>query len=564
MLADCWRLWYAALFQPARLAALVELPFMRVALITSLPLVIAVLVAGSARYWWLWPVALLCAFCLRGLGLPGLALHTPLLAALVISTLPARWVQGLAELPWRMPAFEWGALALTLCAGTLALTIALAERLARWGLRWLAYPLSACGGSLAALLLVAASGQGIGTITITVMVLLLALIPVAIGWIDVVALGASLLACLIAGGFVAGAMDHQLLVVLGGLVGLTISQIMIAFVRDLLTHYAWNRPGGDTRSAMQFEQVLARATIGTLGVLSALGGLGGGLVLAGIAELPLPAFLIACWLIGWSIAPVQSENGGIVILLALVVSVGLQAHGGGTALGLVLIVLGYARLLPDALIQSVVSLLGMHALHARGVSPAGWLRRLPPYTSEIHRLPLPGHARLLRHAFHTDAPLALETVALMQASPSSGGHWTLRRALPLVIVDQLASVATVDELLLIVTPDHPLLPVVAHALAAASQPSTPEVPSRASVLFWRSSAPPHELTVLLPELSRIAQEVARVLAEEAFERRAAALAECAARFDRLPERLLAQAPARVVTRWLPVIAGWRAVVAGIR
>jgi len=271
-------------------------------------------------------------------------------------------------------------------------------------------------------------------------------------------------------------------------------------------------------------------------------------------SLPLPLFLVACWLIavGLSPAPVKWMLSATVLLTAL----SFEHLGWWSLLALPIAVSGYYRLLPDYLVVMLISLsISIPLLSHLRFSPIKILHLLPPYTTEFLGLPLPNHDRILADAFRTDALAALSTFQQMQASPLPGFKHTIRQALPRIVADQLAAVSTIPELLATATPKHPILPFLVSALYR----------SELNIVNPNLETPfpfvEMEISALLPRLQSVAQDVNAVLETGNLALRERGL-------ERIVNNLLklqVQLPglglkSPVIKRWQPVIERWQRVI----
>ena len=214
------------------------------------------------------------------------------------------------------------------------------------------------------------------------------------------------------------------------------------------------------------------------------------IVLGSIATLPLPLFLLICWLIAASVSPTM-QNWLAIITAVTLTALGFEHQGWVSFLAVPVTLMSYYRL-PDYLILTVIDFVRailfvpfedrnpLRLLHLlpfyttelvwlplpnRGRmedrNPVRLLHLLPPYTTELVWLPLPNHDRILAAAFRTDASATLATFQKMQASPLPGLKVTIKEALPQIITDQLTAIENISELIAIATPEHPFLPLLA-------------------------------------------------------------------------------------------------------
>jgi len=212
------------------------------------------------------------------------------------------------------------------------------------------------------------------------------------------------------------------------------------------------------------------------------------IVLGSIATLPLPLFLLMCWLIAASLSPIL-QNWLAIITAVTLTALGFEHQGWASFLAVPVTLMSYYRL-PDYLILTLIDfvlaillalvrnpvrllyllppytteLLWMPLVNHDRIedhNPVRLLHLLPPYSTELVWLPLPNHDRILAAAFRTDASATLATFQKMQASPLLGLRMTIEEALPQIITDQLTAIKNISELIAIATPEHPFLPLLA-------------------------------------------------------------------------------------------------------
>jgi hypothetical protein len=266
------------------------------------------------------------------------------------------------------------------------------------------------------------------------------------------------------------------------------------------------RVKGVVRSAVKKSIVLSVSSVVLMGSVVVVESIVAILVRT-IATLPLPFFLLICWLIAASLSPTMQTWLAIITAVTLTV-LGFEHQGGLSFLAVPVTLISYYRL-PDYLILSLINLLiETLALLNNGITsgisptsesnlltenqsnkkevgdmislfifplsnpeffltkpfyrnPVRVLHLLPPYTTELVWLPLLHHDRILAAAFRTDASATLVTFQKMQASPLPGLRMTIEEALPQIITEQLTAIKNISELILIATSEHPLLPLLA-------------------------------------------------------------------------------------------------------
>lgn len=176
--------------------------------------------------------------------------------------------------------------------------------------------------------------------------------------------------------------------------------------------------------------------------------------------LPLPLFLLTCWLIAASLSPTM-QSWLVIITAVTLTALGFYHHGWLSFLAVPVTLMSYYRL-PDYLILTLIDLLlAILLIKSFQQNPVRLLHLLPPYTTELVWLPLLNHDRILAAAFRTDASATLATFQKMQASPLPGLRFTIEQALPQIITDQLTAISNISELIATATPEHPILPLLA-------------------------------------------------------------------------------------------------------
>ncbi|WP_293350397.1 MULTISPECIES: AAA family ATPase [unclassified Microcoleus] len=176
--------------------------------------------------------------------------------------------------------------------------------------------------------------------------------------------------------------------------------------------------------------------------------------------LPLPLFLLTCWLIAASLSPTM-QSWLVIITAVTLTALGFYHHGWLSFLAVPVTLMSYYRL-PDYLILTLIDLLlAILLIKSFQQNPVRLLHLLPPYTTELVWLPLLNHDRILAAAFRTDASATLATFQKMQALSLPYLRFTIEQALPQIITDQLTAITNISELIGTATPEHPVLPLLA-------------------------------------------------------------------------------------------------------
>ncbi len=184
------------------------------------------------------------------------------------------------------------------------------------------------------------------------------------------------------------------------------------------------------------------------------------IVVGSIATLPLPLFLLTCWLIAASLSPTM-QNWLAIITTVMLTALGFEHLNWMSFLAVPVTLISYYRLADYLILTLIDLLLAILLIKPFQHNPVRLLHLLPPYTTELIWLPLPNHHRILAAAFRTDASGTLATFQKMQASPLPGLKVTIKEALPQIIIDQLTVIENIHELIAIATPEHPFLPLLA-------------------------------------------------------------------------------------------------------
>jgi hypothetical protein len=290
------------------------------------------------------------------------------------------------------------------------------------------------------------------------------------------------------------------------------------------------------------------------------------LVVTGMATLPLPVFLLPCWLVSFSLSPEQIRKPGIVIVISFYLLLqGFQSLGWGSLIVALVALSGYCRLIPDYLVLALLSRLVSLPLVSRLYpSPGQRLSILPPYTTELLWLPLPNHDRLLADAFRADTSAALATFQQMQASLLPGFKHTIKLALPQILADQYSTVTTIHELINTSKPEHPLLPLLSPFIRQVLVPFLPqegdasdEPPTSVAVLPRREA----EVFLIPSSLYEISEDVEAALAAGSAALRERSLERILDKLVMLQLQIPSFVPnAQAIKRWQPVMEHWQQVI----
>ncbi len=301
--------------------------------------------------------------------------------------------------------------------------------------------------------------------------------------------------------------------------------------------------------------VLAVVLAGVLAVGLAVGlagGLAGGLV--GLVGLPLPPLLLAAWLLGFGLAPLSWRWSGLVLAGVFVALAVERQSWWALAAGAAAALAGFYRLLPFYPVLLLSSLSGRERLLGGAPSPAlPLLQRLPPFGDEVLWLPLPGHSQILAAALREDASATLPVLQRMRTAPYPGYQYTVRRALPQLVADQLAQVQNVSSLAAIARPEHPVLPLLVPSFYPPDEAEQQAAPA--------AQPASDELAITLPRFRAIADDTGRALesanpalVERGLERCLANLRTLQGQFPGLGLKN------EQIRRWQPVFDRWEKVL----
>lgn len=299
-----------------------------------------------------------------------------------------------------------------------------------------------------------------------------------------------------------------------------------------------------------------------------------------LQNLPFSKLILFSCFLGVSIAPagILFPINITIILRVIITAIILPTVVFATLetrwiLAILLILSGYFRLIPDYLLLTAISLFlsgisrskiipiknGSVKIHyyfpILQAKPVKILRLLPPHSTELLWLPLPGHDRILAAAFRTDAEAALATFQQMQASPLPGFRPTIKQALPQIIADRLTVVSNIPELVATAKSEHPLLPLLIPTFYQSETELENSTPQK-SAPFIKA-----EISRVMPRLQAVAKDV-----DAALETGNAALRERALELilNNL-SRLQVQLPGLgleppAIKRWQPVLEQWQRLI----
>ncbi|QMS90197.1 ATP-binding protein [Nostoc edaphicum CCNP1411] len=275
-------------------------------------------------------------------------------------------------------------------------------------------------------------------------------------------------------------------------------------------------------------------------------------VLAVVSTLPLSWFLVFVGLIAFALAPAKNNRVFITTTLILI-AVSIRNLGWLSALIIPVSLVSYYRIFDYFFFASFSFFTSIiNRLHPQ---PLQLLHSLPPYTSELVWLPLPNHEQLFISAFRSNPQEPLNVFRYTQTFSLPGFQITLQNALPQIVADQLKQIQSIPELIFTTNSDHRILPFLIspfYHLDSDSDTSTPEIPL--------PKVKP-ELSILLPRLQTIIQDIQSALENENIARRERGLEKINNKLVQLQSQLSSLGlKDEAIKRWTPVLEHWQRVI----
>ncbi len=284
--------------------------------------------------------------------------------------------------------------------------------------------------------------------------------------------------------------------------------------------------------AFGFRGLLGGIIIGGVSIIMAV-------VIASIAVFPLPLFCVAAALIGLSLSKAWGRFGGLwLVLIMLSLTTELQTTNEGIyAVSAVC----YYRFFPDQILFSFILWINRFFR----VQSHCNLQKLPPYTSELIWLPLPGHAQLLMDAFQKNSHTALPIFQHIQRFDLYGFQQTIHNALPQILADQLLAIQATADLQSVGSDHHPLFPQLVPSLYQLEGNTT-------------AIKMPLDVAVMFPKFQTLARDVSNSLEASNLALRERSLERLLNDLKVLPSQLPGlglRSP--MIRRWQPVITHWQ-------
>jgi AAA+ ATPase superfamily predicted ATPase len=272
-----------------------------------------------------------------------------------------------------------------------------------------------------------------------------------------------------------------------------------------------------------------------------------------IAYGPLYCFLIACILVSFGLAPLKREWLGIWISIFFVL-IGIRFLTFSAFWAIPVSLIFYYRILPDYLLALLTSLPFVEPFISWfSLQSTFFLTKLPPYTTEILWLPLPNHANILINTFNQNTELGGKTLEKMQIISLPGFKSTIKKALPLIIAEQLTVVSDVPELINSVAFAHSIFPKIIPAFYQSNK----EI--NLSLAPLKSDNP--EINLLFPRFQQIAKDIVSASQNENSTLRDRSLGVLVDQLKILPSQLPGFAlNSQAVERWEPAIKRWQNIL----
>ncbi len=304
-------------------------------------------------------------------------------------------------------------------------------------------------------------------------------------------------------------------------------------------------------------EVVAGGVAGGVAVVLAVGVAVGVVVVVAVGVVGITKLSLFWFLIIVAVVAVCSSYPKPTIWLLLFASfyltiLGAENLGVNTLWVIPIFFLCHFRLFPDYLFLSLLLQLRSIAKILLGLpktSPLKQLQQLPPYSTELLWLPLPGHSQLIIAAFQKNPTQALPILQKMQAMLTPGFQRTIHQALSQIVANLLAKINSIDTLLQTTSPNHPILPILVPSFSTEFQDN----PIKTKI--------PTDLAIILPRLQTIVQDV-----NNALEAGSIALKERSLeRIINNLKLLSAQLPSLgirgpTLPRWQPVLQRWQGII----
>jgi hypothetical protein len=286
-------------------------------------------------------------------------------------------------------------------------------------------------------------------------------------------------------------------------------------------------------------------------VLVCVPGIVAGMV-AGIATVSLPWFLLASALQAFGCAPGGEKWLGLLIS-AIFVVLGWENLSFNSFWALPVTMICYYRVFPDYLAVYLNSLIFSNPLLNRiSLDPTSLLAKLPPHTTELVWLPLPNHPEVLAATFRQNTPFGLATFKKMQAISLPGIKLTLEKALPIIVADRFASIQNTSELINSVTHTPSLLSQLIPIFYQSDKSDVSLAPRKSGSV---------EIDIIFPILRKTAEDTYAALIGGSAALRERGLERLVDKLKMLPVQLPGLGlNNKAIQHWQPVIERWQHVL----
>lgn len=129
-------------------------------------------------------------------------------------------------------------------------------------------------------------------------------------------------------------------------------------------------------------------------------------------------------------------------------------------IALLISLIGYFRLFPDSLIYLWL----FRSSRISSKDPFLLLEKLPPNSHSLLCHEIPGHSEIIKRAFSKDASRAIKIYEIAVETGLKNARSAYYKASPKLILNEFSKVKTIDEIINISNPKHPILGVLAPSL----------------------------------------------------------------------------------------------------
>jgi hypothetical protein len=284
-------------------------------------------------------------------------------------------------------------------------------------------------------------------------------------------------------------------------------------------------------------------------------------VIVVISKTTILPFLAITAILSFSLSCSQLRWVGLYVS-AILVALGFENLGWDVLWALPVTFSFYYRLLPEYILFTIIPMTlklnffghtPIQSLSPQDIEQR--LNQLPPFSSEILWLPLPGHAQLLARVFQHNWTFGLLSLKKMQRSALPGLPQTVKDALPDIVADQLLKFENIGEFESLESePEH----FHTHPILQTLLPRYFDVTSSPNQIDYPIS---DDLSNIFPRMQRIAEDVTSALKSENLTLRERGLERVLEKLNLLPSQLPSLGlQANDTKRWQPVISRWHNLI----